>query len=302
MKPFEYVEPNTIEEALLFLDQYGAESKVLAGGTDLIVQLKQKLVQVRYVINIKKIKGLNHIQCINGKALKIGPLATLSSISDSEVVRDKFKIIYEASRAVGTPQVRNIATIGGNICNAAPSADMAPALIALRAQVRIKSAHSERVVPIENLFVGPYKTCLDSKEILAEIEIPFSPMNSAGHYMWLPKYASVNETLVGCAILITLGQNLREIKDIGIGLSAVAPIPMRAVKSEKILRGKKIDETVFEKAGEIASEESKPIARFGISAEYRREMVKILVKRCLKKAVEDIQRFYQTDRDKKRKK
>lgn len=288
MRPFEYLEPKTLEDALHLLDQYGNGGKVLAGGTDLLVQLKQKLIQTKYVINIKKIAGLSFIEPFDNKALRIGPLTTFSTLSSSEIVQNRFKVISEASRAIGTPQVRSIATIGGNICHASPSADMSPALMTLQSQVKIESIKGQRVVPIENFFIGPYQTCLNFNELLTEIILPSLPIRSTGLYTWIPKYMSVDETLVGCAVFLHLDSNLQKIDDVAIGLGSAAPTPMRAVEAENFLRGKGIGENVFEKAGEIASGESKPIARFGISSEYRREMVKRLVIRNLKKAAEEI--------------
>jgi carbon-monoxide dehydrogenase medium subunit len=285
MKPFEYLEPVTLREALTIKDQCGAEGKVLAGGTDLIVQLKQKLIEPRYVINLKKIDELDYAAS-NGKGLDIGPLMTLSSIGSSEIIRGGFCMVSEASRAIGTPQVRNIGTIGGNICHGSPSADLSPALMALRAELKVKSVNGERILPIEKFFIGPYETCLAPNELVVGIHIPSPPTHSAGTYLWLPKCTSVDETLVGCAVWVSLEAVTGQIEDVKIGLGAVAPTPMRAVKTENFLRGKGITENLFEKAGEIASAESKPIARFGFSDAYRKEMVRILVIRGLKKVIE----------------
>jgi carbon-monoxide dehydrogenase medium subunit len=288
MRPFEYLEPETLEEALHLLDRFGGEGKVLAGGTDLIIQLKQKSIQPRYVINIKKIDRLKEVEFSDQKELRIGSLATLSSICHSKAISGGFKMVAEASRAIGTFQVRNIATIGGNICNASPSADLSPALIALRAHLKIESIKGKRVIPIEKFFVGPYKTCLASSELLTEIHLATPPVRSAGTYAWLPKYASVDETLVGCGIWMRLDLASIQIEDVVIGLGAVSPIPMRAIRAETFLKGEKIEEYVLERAGEIASQEAKPIGRFGISAEYRKELVKVLVVRNLKKVIEEI--------------
>jgi carbon-monoxide dehydrogenase medium subunit len=288
MKPFEYVEPETLGEALDFLERNGAECKALAGGTDLIVQLKRKLLEPKYIINLKKIKGLNSIDDHDGRVLRIGSLTTLSAIPSSKIIPKALHAICEAARAVGTPQIRNIATIGGNICNAAPSADLAPALIAFRARIKIRNFLGERIVPVDRFFLGPNKTCLASNELITEIEIPFPAVNSCSAYLWVPKYASIDETLVGCAVSVSLTGDVPEIQNISIGLGAVSSTPIRSIGAERFLKGKRAIEDLFLEAGRIAGDESKPIARFGISSEFRREMVRVLVARCLKKTVAGI--------------
>lgn len=285
LKKFEYLEPKTVEEAVKMLSDCGHEGVVLAGGTDLLIAMKRRQVNPRYVVNIKSIPDLDYIHRHQEAGLRIGAVTTHSAIANSPVVRDKFDLLATACNKIGTPQVRNMGTMGGNICKAGPSQDTPPALLVLDARVRLVSLNGNRIVPMDEFFVGPFKTVLQETELLTEIQIPNPPPVSAGCYKWATKTVVVDETLVGVAVLISLDSAEGVCADLKIALGSVAPTPMRARRAEEVLRGKRIDDRLTEQAAQVAADETEPRSR----ADYRREMSKILVREAIEEAWQRIQ-------------
>lgn len=279
---FEYFAPHTVEEALSILDRYGQDAKVLAGGTDLLVKMKQRLTEPRCVINIKSINELNFIR-EEADELHIGAVTKLRTIEKSDIVKERFPVLYEGVRAIGSVQIRNMATIGGNLCNASPAADSAPPLLVLNAKLRVIGPEGDREIPIERFFLGPGKTALQKGEILKEIEIPVMPPNSGAAFIKLGRRRSEDISIASASAFIQLEDE--SIKDVRIALGSVAPTPIRAYEAERILRGKETSERLFEEAGERAMKECNPITDVRASAEYRRAMVKVLTKNALKTAV-----------------
>ena len=278
LREFKYLEPSTLSEVISLMDQYDGKAKILAGGTDLIIQMKQRKLIPEYVINLKNIPDLSYIE-YNGRGLRIGPLVTHSSIANSPIIKERFPLLVDAVLAVGVVQTRNRGTMAGNLCNASPSADTPPALIALGAKLKLVSSEGEKIINVENFFAGPFATVLKNKEILAEIQIPHLPPGSGGAYLWLPKITAVDETLVGVGALISVDSD-KVCTEARIGLGSVGPIPIRASKTEEFLKGKRVESSLFVNAGEIAADESSPRSR----EEYRREMVKVFVRQALDQA------------------
>jgi len=274
---FDYLAPKTINEACLLLSKYGDKAKIMSGGTDLLVSMRQKKITPSYVVNIKGIPRLSYIHYSQEEGLRIGALATLQSIAVSPIIREKFGLLGAAANKIGTPQVRNMGTIGGNICNGGPSQDSIPSLLALGARLKVMSLQRERIVPIHEFFVSPFQTALDQTELLTEIQIPTPPPGSAGCYQWLSKRSEVDETLVGVAVLMTADSTGNVCRDIKIGLCSVAPTPIRATRAEQMLHGQKIESKTIELAARVAAEETSPRSR----AQYRRQMTSILVKRAI---------------------
>jgi len=283
LREFHYLEPSTLSEALSLLDRYDGKAKILAGGTDLIIQMKQKKLTPEYVINLKKISELDYIE-YNGQWLRIGPLVTHSMVANSPIIQKNFPMLVDACLAIGVPQTRNRGTLAGNLCNASPSADTPPALIALDAKLKMESSDGERVMDVEDFFSGPFGTVLKNREMLTEIKIPSLSEWSGGAYLWVPKITAVDETLVGVGVLITLNPDKR-CKEARIGLGSVGPAPIRAYKTEEFLKGKRIEPDLFVEAGEIAVSEASPRSR----EDYRREMIKVFVKRALGQALRKIE-------------
>jgi len=284
MKPFEYLEPKDLTEACALLSRYKHRAKLIAGGTDLLVSMKQQGVTPEYVINIKVISDLDYVH-YDKDGLRIGALATLSDIESSPLVRERFPVLAEAAHQIAMPAIRNIATIGGNLCNAAPSADMAPPLIGLGAKVKIVGLQGERTVTAEEFFVGPGESALRDGEILTEIQVPNIPPHTGGVYLKMPARTAIDIALVGVAALITLDSKHASIVNAKIVLGAVAPTPLRARKAEDVIIGKTVDDKLFEAAAQAAAQEAKPISDVRGSADYRREMVKVFTRLAIREAI-----------------
>ena len=277
LKPFEYFEPRTVNEALQALSDYSDKAKVLAGGTDLLVSMKKKEIAPQYIVYIKGIPELDYIKYSQEDGLRIGALTTHQSVADSPIVKDRFGLLATACNKVGSLQIRTMATIGGNICKAGPSQDSIPALLVLDAKLKLASLGGERVVPINEFFIAPFKTVLKETELLTEIQIPNPPPGSAGCYRWFTKATAVDETLVGVAVLMTSDSKSGFCKDIKIGLSSVAPTPIRARHAEELLKGKKIESELVAQASQVATDETSPRSR----AEFRRRVTRILVEQAI---------------------
>lgn len=286
MGPFEYFEPLSIEETVSLLKKYGDKAKVLAGGTDLVPQMKEKTTRPEFVISIGRIANLDYIRFNGEKGLKIGALTTIRSIEQSPQLQPKYGLIYQSASQMASIAVRNVATVGGNLCNASPSADIATALMALSATVKLVGATGERIVPLEDFFTGPGATILKTNELLTEVQIPSPPAHTAGVYIKYTTRGGEELALIGVAALLTLSAGDGTCTDAKLALGAVAPTPIRARRAEGVLKGKKIDQELIEKAALTASDESSPIDDIRGSAEYRREMLKIFTRDAIRQAAE----------------
>lgn len=284
LSKFEYIVPRTIEEACALLSKYDGKVKVIAGGTDLLLSMKRRQINPQYLVSLKNIPELDYINYTPEDGLRIGALTTLKSIASSPIIRDKFRPLGTACNKIGIPQVRNMGTIGGNICNGGPSQDSIPALLVLAAKLKLVGPQAERVIPVDKFFIGPFQTALDKTELLTEIQIPTPPPGSNGCYRWLTKITEADETLVGVAIMMTLDSTGNICKDIKIGLCSVAPTPIRARKAEDMLRGKELENKLIEQAAQVAAEETRPRSR----ADYRKQMTSVLVKRAVNEVWQNI--------------
>ena len=283
---FEYHAPSTVAEALDQISLYGDKGKVIAGGTDLLVSMKKREAMPEHLINLKEIEALKGITYDETEGIKIGALTTIGDIERAEVVREKFRPLWDAVKVMAAQQVRNLGTIGGNLCSASPSADTAPPLMAIGASLKLTRVLHERVVPVEDFYKGPGESVLKPEEILTEILIPNLPDNSGGAYIKLMRRNAMDLALVGVAVWLRLdGKTCIEAR---IALGAVAPTPIRAHTTESVLTHKDVDENLIEEAGKKASQEAKPIDDIRASKAYRKEMIKVLTKRAIKKACERI--------------
>lgn len=278
---FEHLEAQTVEGACSLLARYKGEARLIAGGTDLLVSMKRKEMCPRYLIDIKAIPELDYIRH-NGEGLKIGALATMHDIESSPVIRERFSILADTAHQIGTPHIRNVGTVGGNLCHAAPSADMAPSLIGLEAKAKINGTKGERVIALEEFFVAPGESALQDGEMLTEIQVPDPPPNTCGVYLKLPARTAIDIAVAGVAVIARLDSE--RIVDARIVLGAVAPTPIRARKAEEIIKGKAVENGIIEKAAKAAADEAEPISDIRGSAEYRREMVEVLTRRAIKQA------------------
>lgn len=279
MRRFEYFEPRTLGEAVALLDRYAGRAQALAGGTDLLVELKEQLRRADCVVNIKKIPGMATLAYDPEAGLRIGALVTAREVELSAVVLEKYPGLVQATRELGSIQVRNRATIAGNICRASPSADTLPPLIADGARVRLYGRDGERIVALEEFFEGPGKTLLKPGELLTEILLPPPPPRTGRVYIKHGRRKAMELATVGIAVNISLqGDRFDEVR---IVLGAVAPTPIRARAAEDLLRGRHPGGALLERAAEAAADESRPISNVRASAEYRREMVRVLTRRAL---------------------
>lgn len=281
---FEYFSPSSIQEACSLLYKYKTEAKILAGGTDLFVKMKKKELLPKYVISLKAIQGLNKIEWNGREGLKIGPLVTHDALVNEAIVREKFDFFADTCFKVGTRQVRNMGTLVGNLCNASPSSDAAPSLLVLKTKLKVVHLYGERIIPLEEFFVGPFQTVLDPQEIILEVQIPKPAARSAGSYQYLHKASSVGEALVGAAVFLTMDPGDSVCQEAKISLSSVAPTPIRAKAAERILKGKRMEEGIIKEAAQAASDEAQPRSR----PWYRREMSRVLVERAILHAMEKI--------------
>ncbi|NIO05977.1 MAG: xanthine dehydrogenase family protein subunit M [Proteobacteria bacterium] len=285
MVKFEYLKPKSIDEAISLHQSHGQKAKYIAGGTDVMVKIKEGKISPQYLISLRHLQGLGRIIYKDGE-LRIGAMVTHRMLELSPVIRKEFPILTDSTANIGSVQIRNVATIGGNIINAVPSADGAIPLITLGAEVRIRGPKGERSMALEDIFIGPGQTLLEAGEILLEFIIPKLPPHTGGAYCKHTRRAAMELPILGVAVRISLADDMKTCTEARIGLGVLAPTPMRAQNAESILKGRKLEEKILKRAGEIAAGECK--ARDSVRGEawYRRAMVEILVPRLTKVAME----------------
>jgi CO/xanthine dehydrogenase FAD-binding subunit len=283
---FNYIKPASLPEALKILAESGRSARILAGGTDLILQIKQKQRSPSLLIDVKDIKDLNKLEYTEAGGLCIGAAVPLSRLISFPIIKEKYGMLFDACSIIGSIQIRNRGTLGGNICNAAPSADSVPALLCLGAKAVIASEKKMRSIDLDKFCLGPGMTCIAANELLVEIEIPTLPKRSAGCYLRHTTREEMDIAIAGVGSFFVLPVRGRSPKEIRIALGAVAPTPIRARNAEAILLDKPITEKTIEQAAAQAAEEATPISDIRASADYRREIVKVLTRRTLKKSCE----------------
>jgi len=276
---FEYFKPSSIDEAIKLLNKYGAKARILSGGTDLVVRIKDGFETPDAVIDIK---GLDELKVLDFKDNKliVGTLTTFNELIDSEVVKEKFPLLWESAKSVASMGIRNRATMVGNICSAVPSLDSGPALLLYEATVVVKGKDGERRIPIEEWFLGPRKTALKEGELVEYIEIPLAQKKHAGCYVKLGRYNGEDLAQVGVGVLVLSGNEYR------VAFCAVGPKPTRAKKIESLLNGKELSDSLIEEAKKLVEEEISPITDIRATKEYRMHMAKVMLDRALKAAVE----------------
>jgi carbon-monoxide dehydrogenase medium subunit len=272
LRPFEFHEPASVEDAVALLSTYGDGARVLAGGTDLVVSMKKRELGPEHVIAISQLADLDFMELDADGSLRLGPLVTHAAIARSPIVREHFAMLATACNEVGTPQIRNMGTIGGNVCKAGPSQDTPPVLVALEAQLTLVGPLGERIIPLDQFCTGPFCTVMFADELLTQIRIPPIPQGGVGCYKWCTKITATDETLVGAAVVLVVDRD-HVCRDVKIALSSVAPIATRVRGAEDILRGRRLTPELIEEAARMAASEARPRSR----AEYRRRMVRVLV-------------------------
>jgi aerobic carbon-monoxide dehydrogenase medium subunit len=284
VRRFELVLPESIDDCLRALAQKGADTKVLAGGTDLLPQLKNGLLKPARVIDLSGIPRLRALEPANGRGLRVGAAVTARTLELDATVRGRYRSLAESGALVGSVQVRNLATLGGNLCNAAPSADMAPPLLALDAEAVVVGPKGERRVPIATFFTGVRRTVLAPDELLLELVVPDPGPQSGGHYLRHTPRRELDIAVVGVASQLTLANGV--CTKARIALAAVAPVPLRATAAEQSLEGQAVTAERIARAADLAVDAARPISDQRGSAEFRRHLVRVLTRRTLTTALE----------------
>ena len=280
---FDYLRPATIPEAIALLQQYGDDAKILSGGQSLIPMMKLRLARPAYLIDINRIAGLSYVK-EEGGHLKIGGLTREAELESSPLIQSKYPIILDTARVIADPQVRNMATVAGNLAHGDPANDHPATMLALGAKVVATGLSGVRVIPIGEFFVSLFTTALAQNEIVTEIQIPVPPARSGGAYFKLErKVGDFATAAVAAQITLDAGGVCQQA---GIGLTNVGPTPIKATKAEDFLRGKKLDEATLRQAAQLASEAAQPSADLRGPAEYKKALVKELAFRALSRAVE----------------
>ena len=283
---FEYHAPSTLGEATTLLTKLGDDAKVLSGGQSLIPLMKLRLANPAHLVDINGIPGLSGIRESDG-VLKIGALTRESELEESQIVRSRYPLLHDTSRVIADPLVRNLATVGGNLAHGDPANDHPATMLALGAEIVAVGPKGERRMPIASFFTGPFETSLRPDEILTEIRIPSPAARSGGAYLKLERKVGDFAT-AAVAVQVTLGAN-GACESVGIGLTNVGLTPIKATKAEASLKGATPDEAAIKRAAALAAEAAEPSEDLRGSVEYKKDLVRILTARALRKAVERAQ-------------
>lgn len=281
---FEYFAPKTSAETLELVARLGMKAKILAGGTDLMVVMKAKAISPDYVIDINGVEEFKGIFCEDGKGAIIGTNTKLAEIQYSKAIRSKYPALAYAASEVGSSQVRHMASLGGNSCNASPAAETPTPLVAMGAKVVLSSISGERELPLENFILGVRKLDLAEGEMLTKFILPEPPRKSACRYAYMGRRDAMEIDCVNMAVSIELEDDSERVKDIKLVMGSVYPRPLVAKDVPALLLGQKLNDELIEQAAESAQGEAKPIDDIRASAEYRREIVKVLARRLIKEA------------------
>lgn len=285
MKDFEYFAPKTINDSLSLLSQYQGEAKIIAGGQSMLVIMRQGLLAPEYVVDIKGITPLDYITYDEKEGLRIGALTPHRAIEKSPVIQKHFRVLSEMERNLATIQTRNWGTIGGNLCHGDPAGDPAPVLIALDAKLKLRSLSGERIIAIEEFSKDILEVDLNPDEMLIEIQVPGKKSHTGiAHEKLMVMQGDAG--IVGAAVSITLKPGEGVCEDARVVLSNAASVPLRVKEVEKRLIGKRINDDLLAEVGTLASIAADPPSDVHASAEYRREMVKVFVRRAAAKALE----------------
>ncbi len=288
MKDFEYTRPRSIDEAVSLYKKGGKNARLLAGGTELVNEMRLGKSQPELVIDLKHIRELDFME-LTSEGLRIGALYRVRDAERSGLLKgSRYNAVSHAAGTLGSPQVRNKATIVGNVCRASPSADLIPPLMALGASVRIVSAGAERTVALEEMLLGPGRTVLETGEIVTEVEIPGMPDHAGCSYYKLSPRKALDLAVVGVAVMVRMNPRVSKCVDARIVLGAVGPTAIRAKKAESILIGADLSQQTIEEVAKAAAEEAKPLDDVRASAWYRKKMVEVVVRRTIALSLEQI--------------
>lgn len=285
MKNFEYVAARSVAEAVEALNTCDGIARPIAGGTDLIVQLAEGRRSVDRLVGLERIERMHQVSVEPDGWLALGAAAPCAAVYSNLAVRTRYPMLAEAAKLIGSVQIQSRASIGGNLCNAAPSADSVPALICLDAEAVVEGPGGVRRAPVSEFCTGPGQTLLAPGELLVELRIPPPSPREGGCYLRFIPRNEMDIAVAGAGALLRLSQDGRRIEKARVALSAVAPTPLRARAAEECLEGAPPDPELFERAARLAQEAASPISDVRGSADYRRHLVRVLVRRALSEAL-----------------
>lgn len=280
MSQFKYISPKTKEEVLQILKQEKSEACLVAGCSNVLPYIKDKIISKKLLLDISDIEELNYIKKSEGK-LYIGAGTTISDLINSKIIREECNILYQTAEQFADPIIRNSATIGGNLADASPAADAAPPLLVLDAVLEVESMDEKREISLKDFFVGPRKTVLHDDEMITSIKIKDNSINKNGYFIKLGLRQAMAISLATVALILEVEKD--KIADVRIAMGSIAPTPLRLIKVERFLKNKKINDELIEEAVKKVRVEVKPIGDVRASAEYRRYVSGILFKRAFKK-------------------
>jgi carbon-monoxide dehydrogenase medium subunit len=280
MRRFTYLAPQSLDEALAALREHGDGVKLLAGGTDLLVQIKEGGLHPSTVVSLHAVEELKGLRFNEAEGLWVGAGTLMADVAAHPVVRERYTALAEGAGVLGSVQTRNLATIGGNVANAAPSADSVPGLVVFDVVAEARSPDGARQVPLADFFVGPGQTILRRDEILVGFRLPTPPPRTGSVYQRHTPRKIMDIAVVGVGVRLTLDQD-GAVADARICLAAVAPTPIRAPEAEAALTGEQPSETLFARAAELAQQAARPISDVRGSADFRRYLVGVMTRRCL---------------------
>ena len=284
---FDFHEPTTVEEACQVIAELGDKALPIAGGTDLMVNMKKKVLSPKHLVSLSRIEDLKEV-VFSDDLVKIGACITVAELCESEKIGNLLSALAQGAKNLGSPLIRNLATIGGNISSARPAADLPPSLMAYDATVILKSSKGERALSLDGFFTGPGITVMKRDEILTGIHIKVPPVNAGAGYINLGIRKAQDINVINVASYLAIDDSNNTIKTARVVMGAVGPTPIRAPSAENILIGEKPDKNLFEKAGEAATQDSCPISDFRGCDEYRDDMAGVLTKRTLNMAYREI--------------
>ena len=283
---FEYFAPSTTSEVLDLVSRLGNKAKILAGGTDLFILMKDKVLKPEQLIDINNVEDFKGITYENGKGAVIGAATKIAEIEDSDLIKENYYALYQAASELGSFQVRSMATIGGNSCNASPAAETPTPLVAFGAKVVLSSKSGERELPLEDFILGNRETELKEGEILSKFILPEPDDKAASRYSFIGLRDAMEIDAVNMAVYMVLDNNKKTVKDLKFVMGSVFPRPLISAKVPEILKGQDFNEELAEKAAQSAASEAKPITDIRATEEYRREVIVVLARRLLKEAFE----------------
>ena len=283
---FSYLIPKNLKEACIMLAEHEDKACILAGGTDLLIHMKHRIVQPEYIIGISNIPHTDYIH-VNHQQLVIGANAKIAAVAQHPQIQHYFPALAYAASVTATVQIRNMGTVVGNICNASPAADTATPLLVYDARVVIMHPGGERILPLDEFFRGPGLTVLETGEIVKELILPLPPDRSGSNYQKLSERSKVDIAAIGVSAYL-MADETETVIHARIAIGAVAPVPKRVPHAEKILEGKELTQDLVEQAAQISMDEAAPITDTRATAMYRKKMVEVLTRRALNNSMEQI--------------